>query len=65
VAQSRALETQPEIRPPLLGGDDLIALGLKPGPALGRVLAELREKQLQGDLKTPAEAREWVKDRMK
>ena len=65
VAQSSALETQPEIRPPLLGGDDLIALGLKPGPALGRVLAELREKQLQGDLKTPAEAREWVKDRMK
>ena len=61
VAQARELAAQPEIRPPLLTGDDLIALGMKPGRALGRLLAGIREQQLQGELKSPAEAREWAK----
>src|SRR5258708_4781346 len=47
VAKARELEQQPQIRPPLLRGDDLIALGMKPGPALGALLAEVRDKQLQ------------------
>ena len=64
VAQSAELAKQPEIRPPLLTGEDLIALGLKPGPAMGKLLAEIREKQLQDELKTPAEAREWVKKQL-
>jgi len=64
VQQAKELESQPQIRPPLLTGDALIALGMKPGPALGALLAELREKQLQDELKTPAEAKEWVKDRL-
>jgi len=64
VEQARRLEQQPEIRPPLLTGDDLIALGIKPGRALGRLLAEIREKQLQDELKTPAAARAWVKQRL-
>ena len=59
--QAKELEQQPEIRPPLLTGKDLIALGLKPGPALGALLAEIREKQLQDELKTPEEAVSWVK----
>jgi poly(A) polymerase len=62
--QAKELENQPQIRPPLLKGDDLIALGMKPGPAMGVLLAELREKQLQDELKTPAEAKEWAKDRL-
>ena len=64
VAQARELERQPQIRPPLLTGDDLIALGMKPGPALGALLAEIREKQLQDELKTKAEARQWAKHRL-
>jgi len=64
LAQAGELEQQPQIRPPLLTGDDLIALGLKPGPALGALLAEIREKQLQDELKTKAEARKWAKGRM-
>jgi poly(A) polymerase len=63
-AQARQLEAQPQIRPPLLKGDDLIALGLKPGPALGALLAEIREKQLQDELKTKAEARKWARARI-
>jgi poly(A) polymerase len=60
-AQAGQLEQQPQIRPPLLKGDDLIALGMKPGPALGALLAEIREKQLQDELKTKAEARKWAR----
>ena len=64
VTQAAELEEQPEIRPPLLTGDDLIKLGMNPGPAMGRLLAEIREKQLQGELKTRAEARMWAKERV-
>ena len=64
VAQAAELEKQPAIRPPLLTGDDLIALGVKPGPAMGALLAEIREKQLQDELKTPRQARAWVKKRL-
>ena len=64
LAQARELEQQPQIRPPLLNGDDLIALGMRPGPALGALLAEIREKQLQDELKTKAEARRWARERL-
>ena len=64
VQQAAELEKQPAIRPPLLTGDDLIALGVKPGPAMGALLAEIREKQLQDELKTPRQARAWVKNRL-
>jgi len=61
VEQSAELAKQPEIRPALLTGKDLIKMGLKPGPAMGGLLAEVREKQLQDELKTKADARSWVK----
>jgi tRNA nucleotidyltransferase/poly(A) polymerase len=64
VAQAKELEQQPQIRPPLLTGDDLIALGMKPGPALGALLAEIRDKQLQDELETKAEARKWARKRI-
>lgn len=65
VRQARELARQPRLRPPLLTGHDLIKLGMTPGPAMGKLLAELREKQLQDELKTPAAAREWVKKRLR
>ena len=64
VDQAGELEKQPRIRPPLLTGDDLIALGMKPGPALGALLAEIREKQLQDELTTKAQARKWARGRI-
>lgn len=36
---------------PLINGEDLIALGIPPGPALGRTLADVRFAQLQGELR--------------
>jgi len=47
-----------------LTGGDLIALGMKPGPAMGALLAEIREKQLQDELTTPARARDWARQRI-
>ena len=64
VEQAKELENQPEIHPPLLKGDDLIKMGVTPGPALGALLNEIREKQLQDELKTPAEARAWAKQQI-
>jgi tRNA nucleotidyltransferase/poly(A) polymerase len=64
IEQAAELEKQPAIRPPLLTGDDLIALGVKPGPAMGALLAEIREKQLQDELKTPRQARAWARKRL-
>jgi len=64
VQQSKVLEQQPQIRPPLLKGKDLIRLGMKPGPAMGALLAELREKQLQDELKTPGAARKWARQHL-
>jgi poly(A) polymerase len=63
--QARELEKQPEIRPSLLTGDDLQTLGMKPGPEMGALLAEAREKQLSDELKTPAEAKEWAAEQLK
>ena len=64
VAQAELLQQDPAIRPPLLTGDDLIRLGATPGPALGRLLAELREQQLADELKSPDAAREWARTKI-
>jgi poly(A) polymerase len=64
LAQAEELKKKPAIRPPLLTGKDLIKLGMKPGPVLGALLAEIREKQLQDELKTPRQAKAWVKKRL-
>jgi tRNA nucleotidyltransferase/poly(A) polymerase len=61
VEQAKEFEKQPEIRPPLLTGEDLIAMGMQPGPAMGQLLAEIREKQLSDELKTIEEAKQWAK----
>jgi poly(A) polymerase len=55
------LQRKPEIKPPLLTGKDLIALGMKPGPAMGKLLDEIREKQLADELKNARQAKAWVK----
>jgi len=64
VEQSAELNRTSEVKPPLLRGDDLIALGMAPGPAMGAMLAEIREKQLQDELKTHDEALAWARQRL-
>ncbi len=47
--------------PPLLTGDDLVAMGWKPGPNFKSTLDEVRRKQLDGELATRADAEAFVR----
>ena len=52
-----------EIRPPrLIGGDDLIRLGFRPGPQFKQILAEIDDLHLDGLITTPDEALSYVRD---
>jgi tRNA nucleotidyltransferase/poly(A) polymerase len=57
-------ETPPEeVRPPrLLTGDDLKALGFKPGPRFKEILDAVEEAQLNGKVLTRDEGLQFVKD---
>src|SRR5438128_2512065 len=52
---------EPIIPPPLVRGDDLIALGLKPGPKFGEILEAIETRQLEGNLRSREEALDWLK----
>jgi len=60
-------ETPPlEVRPPrLLSGEDLIELGLAPGPAFRKILEAVEEAQLNGMLETRESAIQFVQDLVK
>jgi len=55
-------ETPPEeVRPRrLLTGDDLLAMGYRPGPQFARILRGVEDAQLEGQITTTAEAKEFV-----
>jgi poly(A) polymerase len=53
---------EPIIPPPLVRGEDLIALGLRPGPRFGQILEAVETRQLEGGLTTREEALAWVKE---
>ena len=58
-AYCRALLVRPRESldpPPLLTGDDLLALGAPAGPRFRPLLQEVRRAQLDGEVRTPAEA---------
>jgi len=51
-----------EIRPePLVRGGDLIELGFTPGPRFKEILRQVEDAQLGGELRSRAEAIEWIK----
>ena len=47
--------------PPLVRGDDLIALGMKPGPKFGEILEAVETRQLEGVLNNREQALEWLR----
>jgi poly(A) polymerase len=63
-AERATLDGQAALQAPLLRGQDLIDLGLPPGPAFGPILREAHERQLQDELRTRAEARAWAAQRL-
>ena len=48
---------------PLLTGNDLIQMGYRPGPIFGRILRFVRDAQLEDQLQTHQQAKEWVLSR--
>ena len=57
---------QEEIHPgKLLNGDDLQDMGYPPGPLFSEILRSLEDAQLEGDIQTKEQAREFVRTRFK
>jgi poly(A) polymerase len=61
VRKGEEFASEPIIPPPLITGDHLIALGLKPGPIFGEILEAVETRQLEGTLRNRDEALAWVK----
>lgn len=62
LAKKEEFSNEPIIPPPLVRGDDLIAMGMKPGPKFGEVLEAVETRQLEGALKDREEALAWIKE---
>lgn len=63
---SDTLEKIPRPPDPLLTGNDLIReFNLSTGKQIGELIEEIKEKQLDGSLKTKKQAIAWVKKKMK
>jgi poly(A) polymerase len=59
----RFLEVTPpqQVRPErLLSGDDLQDMGFRPSPLFSRILQALEDAQLEGQIRTREEAKEYV-----
>jgi tRNA nucleotidyltransferase (CCA-adding enzyme) len=66
ITRARALGVEHQPPAPLLLGRHVLALGVAPGPAVGRVLAAVYEWQLDGRVRTTDEAADaaarWLRD---
>lgn len=62
IAELSPAELRAVLRPPaLLDGNDVQKLlGLHPGPQVGEALARVRERQIEGWIRSPEEAREFL-----
>jgi len=56
IEEVRRLSVERKPPAPLILGRDLLELGLKPGPQVGRILAEVYEQQLDSKVRTREEA---------
>ncbi|MBI4243389.1 MAG: CCA tRNA nucleotidyltransferase [Planctomycetes bacterium] len=55
-------QSSEELKPnPFITGNDLIGLGLKPGPVFSKILDEVYDKQLEGKVKTREQALSYLK----
>ena len=59
-AKQQEFANEPLIPPPLVTGNDLIALGWTPGPKFKEVLDAVQTRQLEGALTTREEALTWI-----
>lgn len=59
--KKKEFANEPIIPPPLVRGDDLIAMGMKPGPKFSEILEAVETRQLEGALRNREDALDWVK----
>ena len=52
----KSLENEPSIPNPLINGDDLIKIGLSPGPVFKKILSYIFDEQLEGNIKNREQA---------
>lgn len=62
--ESKNLDVLAHKPTPFLTGKYLLSLGLKPGPELGRIIAESFELQLEGELATREAAEAWARKKV-
>lgn len=60
IAKREEFSHEPLIPKPLVNGDDLIALGWKPGKCFAEVLQAIQTRQLEGTLTSRDEALAWI-----
>lgn len=61
-ARQEEFANEPLIPAPLITGNDLISLGLRPGPRFKEILEAVQSRQLEGTLTSPEAALNWVKE---
>jgi poly(A) polymerase len=61
IAKREEFSHLPLIPSPLITGNDLIALGWKPGPKFSEILQSVQTRQLEGTLVSREEALAWVR----
>ena len=60
----REFANLPAPRKPFLTGNDIIALGVKPGAVFRRILNEAEDLRLEGSLKSREQSLEWLRARI-
>lgn len=60
LAKKQEFSNEPLIPPPLVRGDDVLKLGWKPGPEIGKILEAVQTRQLEGTLASREQALEWI-----
>jgi poly(A) polymerase len=56
-------KSEPIRPPPLLDGNDLISIGYAPGPLFSKILRELEDAQLEGEITNKEQALAWIQER--
>ena len=59
----RDFEQEPVLPAPWIRGDDLIQMGLNPGPRFGKILKQAYDQQLEGTIPNREELLQWVRTR--
>jgi hypothetical protein len=57
----REFADEPILPDPFVSGRDVMELGILPGPEIGRLLHEVRERQLNDEITSREEALAWLK----